>query len=123
MPSMNSAFRDIVHGFLKSRSVSHSVDLRVQKGDTPASSSSQFSIGVTSAARFGANVAAPPLKFQLVAAPSSTMAMGSLSSPASRGWPEDALDEVCPWADRHKDRDKQHPASVNKYRGIDLSPW
>ena len=28
-PSMNSAFRDMVHGFLKSRSVSHSVDLRV----------------------------------------------------------------------------------------------
>jgi hypothetical protein len=35
-------------------------------------SSRQFSVGVTSAARFGANVAAPPLKFQLVAAQSST---------------------------------------------------
>jgi hypothetical protein len=30
---MNSAFRDIVHGFLKSKSVSHSVELCVWKGD------------------------------------------------------------------------------------------
>jgi len=50
----------------------------VYKGDTPASSSSQFSIGATSAARLGANVAAP----------SSRMAIGSLSSPASCRWPD-----------------------------------
>src|ERR1700754_1929429 len=101
---MNSAFRDRVHGFLKSRSVSHSVELRVKKGDTPISSSSQFSIGVTSAARLGAKVAAPPLKFQLVAAPSSRMAIGSLSTVTSCRWPEDALEEVWPRAGRHKDR-------------------
>jgi hypothetical protein len=47
------------------------------KGDTPASSSSQFPIGVHSAARLGANVAAPPLKFQLVDAPTSRIATGS----------------------------------------------
>ena len=40
----------------------------------PASSSSQFSIGVVSTAKFGANVAAPPVKFQLVDAPISRMA-------------------------------------------------
>src|ERR1039458_2917088 len=106
MPSMNSAFRDIVHGFLKSRSVSHSAELRVQKGDTPASSSSQFSTGVISAARFGANVAAPPLRFQLVAAPSSMMATGSLSSLISCLWSDDPPKEVCPCVGGHIKRNR-----------------
>src|SRR5271163_2860409 len=98
---MNSAFRDMVQGFLKSRSVSHSVELRVKKGDTPASISSQFSTGVISAAIFGANVAAPPLKFQLVAAPSSRMTIGSLSSLPPWGWPEGLPQESCPCAGKH----------------------
>src|ERR1700722_13917989 len=113
MPSMNSDFRDIVHGFLKRRSVSHSVDLSVKKGDTPISSSSQFSIGVASAARFGANVAAPPLKFQLVAAPTSRMAIGSLSCPVSCVWTEDIFEGLCPWTGRQRDRNKHASASVN----------
>src|SRR5579863_1026347 len=70
-PSMNSAFGDSVQGFLNRKSVSHSVDFRMKNGDTPASSSSQFSIGVVSAARLGAKLAAPPVVFQLVEAPSS----------------------------------------------------
>ena len=68
---MNSALFESVQGFLKSRSVSHSVELRVKKGDTPASSSNQCSMGVVSAAKFGANVAEPPVVVQLVAAPTS----------------------------------------------------
>src|SRR5580704_7221783 len=77
---MNSAFRDSVQGFLKSKSVSHSVEFRVKNGDTPASNSSQFSTGVVSAAKLGAKVAAPPVVFQLVAAPTSTITLGSSSS-------------------------------------------
>src|SRR5579871_516427 len=80
---MNSAFRDSVQGFLNSKSVSHSVEFRVKNGDTPASNSSQFSIGVVSAARLGAKLAAPPVVFQLVEAPSSTMTLGSSSSGCS----------------------------------------
>src|SRR5580704_15912366 len=83
MPSMNSALRVSVHGFLKSRSVSHSVEFLVKNGDTPASNSSQFSIGVVSAARLGAKLVAPPVVFQLVAAPSSRMTLGSSSSGCS----------------------------------------
>jgi hypothetical protein len=86
---MNSAFFERVYGFLKRKSVSHSVEFRVKNGDTPASSSSQFSMGVHSAARFGANVAEPPLKFQLVEAPTSKMATGSSASvEALVGWIE-----------------------------------
>src|SRR5579863_8217964 len=79
---MNSAFRKSVHGFLNSRSVSHCVDLRSVEGRhacfqfEPAF----YPIGVISAARLGANIAAPPLMFQLVAAPTSTMATGSSGS-------------------------------------------
>src|SRR5580658_8989506 len=80
---MNSAFEDSVQGFLKRKSVSHSVEFRVKKGEMPASISSQFSIGVVSAARLGAKLAAPPVVFQLVAAPSSRMTLGSSSSGCS----------------------------------------
>src|SRR5580698_5606384 len=95
-PTINSALRDSVQGFLNSRSVSHSVELCVKKGDTPASISSQFSIGVVSTAKFGANVAAPPIKFQLVAAPISRIARGSLSSGTSCGQPKEAVGGACP---------------------------
>src|ERR1039458_1320665 len=84
---MNSIFLEMVQGFLKSRSVSHSVLLRVKKGVVPASSSSQFSIGVTSTAKSGPKVAAPPLTFQLEAAPSSTMAAGSFSADCAKAFP------------------------------------
>src|SRR5579871_1577714 len=80
MPSMNSAFRVSVHGFLKSRSVSHSVEYRVKNGDTPPSNSSQFSTGVASAARLGAKLAAPPVVFQLVEEPISRITLGSSCS-------------------------------------------
>src|SRR5580658_5704055 len=80
---MNSAFEDSVQGFLKRKSVSHSVEFRVKKGETPASISSQSSIGVVSAARFGAKLAAPPVVVQLVAAPSSRMTLGSSSRGAA----------------------------------------
>jgi hypothetical protein len=65
--------------FLNSRSTSHSVQLLVSKGDTPTSSSSQFSIAVVSTAKFGAKAAAPPVTFQLVDSPISRMAAGSWS--------------------------------------------
>src|SRR6202789_2266126 len=111
---MNSAFFESVHGFLKRKSVSHSVEFRVKKGETPASSSSQFSMGVHSAARLGANVAAPPLKFQLVDAPTSRMAMvSSASFGALVGWFEGSFEAVCPEADRQHNRKTYAPASVN----------
>ena len=72
--------------FSKEKSVSHSVEFRVKKGETPASISSQSSIGVVSAARLGAKLAAPPVVVQLVAAPSSRMTLGSSSGG----------DELCP---------------------------
>src|ERR1700721_3015045 len=99
---MNSALREMVQGFLNSRSVSHSVELRVKKGETPASSSSQFSIGVVSTAKFGANVAAPPVTFQLVAAPISRMATGSFSSVAGSEWPGERSGELCPYTNKFK---------------------
>src|ERR1700733_23362 len=77
---MNSAFGDSVQGFLKRKSVSHSVEFRVKKGEMPTSISSRSSIGVVSAARLGAKLAAPPVVVQLVAAPSSRMTLGSSSS-------------------------------------------
>ena len=110
---MNSAFRDISHGFLKSRSVSHSVEFRVKKGDTPASSSSQFSIGVVSAARLGANVAAPPFKFQLVAAPTSMMAAGSFFSLAASPFVDRPSTESCPKTDGHQDRSRHAATNGN----------
>lgn len=95
-PSMNSALRESVHGFLNSRSVSHSVVRPPKKGDTPTSNSSQFSIGVVSAARFGAKEAAPPVTVQLVAAPISRIAAGSFSWAALCVLSGDELDAVCP---------------------------
>src|ERR1700678_3488936 len=110
---MNSALREMVQGFLKSRSVSHSVELRVKKGETPASSSSQFSIGVVSTAKFGANVAAPPITFQLVAAPISRIARGSLSSGRPCRWPQECVGGACPYTDNANDRKAHAIASVN----------
>ena len=50
---------------------------------------SHFSMGVHSAARVGANVAAPPLKFQLVAVPTSRIAtVSSVSVEALVVWME-----------------------------------
>src|SRR6202044_3588532 len=121
MPSMNSALGEMVQGFLNSRSVSHSVALRVKKGDTPASSSSQFSIGVVSTAKFGAKVAAPPVTFQLVDAPISRMAAGSFSSETSGGWTGDRPDEVCPCAGKVKNRKTHAPASVKTRVRIEVS--
>ncbi len=75
--------------------MSHSVEARVKKGETPASSSSQCSTGVVSAARLGAKVADPPAVSQLVAAPSSRMMPGSSSAwGTTRG--EAAPAGVCP---------------------------
>src|ERR1700733_6088342 len=110
---MNSALLERVHGFLKRKSVSHSVAFRVKKGDTPASSSSQFSIGVHSAARFGANVAAPPLKFQFVAAPISRIAAGSSSTPGGVVRFIELLScRICPKEDRQANRIKCAAASA-----------
>ena len=67
------------HGFLKSRSVSHSVEPFAKSGVTPASSSSQFFIGVTSTATAGPKDEPPPFTFQFPAPPASTIAAGSLS--------------------------------------------
>src|ERR1700679_3356172 len=110
---MNSAFFENVQGFLKRKSASHSVEFRVKKGDTPASSSSQFSIGVHSAARFGANVAAPPLKFQLVDAPTSKIATVSSSVGVFAGWAEESFLTICPKAGRQHKRKAYAPMSVN----------
>src|SRR5580658_3914994 len=54
----------------------------------PASSSSQFSIGVTSTARSGPKLDPPSLRFQLTAPPSSTTAAGSLSDDCASAFPE-----------------------------------
>src|ERR1700741_808574 len=77
---MNSAFFERVHGFLNNKSVSHSVELWAKSGVVPASSSSQCSMGVTSTAKAGPKAGAPPLTFQLVAAPNSRIAIGSFSA-------------------------------------------
>src|SRR5579863_2595440 len=84
---MNSALRESVQGFLNRRSVSHSVELLPKSGVTPASSSSQFSIGVTSTATVGPKLDPPPLKFQFAAPPSSTTATGSLSADCANALP------------------------------------
>src|ERR1700688_5010375 len=76
---MNSAFLDRVQGFLKRRSASHSVERCPKSVVTPPSSSSQFSIGVTSAATLGPKLDAPSLRLRPAAPPSSTIAAGSLS--------------------------------------------
>src|SRR5580700_2399558 len=76
---MNSTFSDSAQGFLKRRSVPHSVERRLKSGVTPASSSSQFSTGVTSTATSGPKPDPPPLIFQPAAPPSSITAAGSFS--------------------------------------------
>ncbi len=88
-PTMNSAFGDRVHGFLNSRSTSHSVERRAKSGVTPASSSSQFSIGVTSTATSGPKLDTGFFKSRAAAAPSSTIAMdsGSVSACCARALP------------------------------------
>ena len=51
-----------------------------ETGVTPASSSSQFSIGVTSTATVGPKLDPPPVMLQLGAAPISTIATGAFWS-------------------------------------------
>ncbi len=86
-PNMNSAFLEIVQGFLNRRSTSHSVEEREKSGVTPASSSSRFSIGVTSTAAVGPKLDPPALKFQFAAPPSSTTATGSFSTDCAKTFP------------------------------------
>src|ERR1700722_8672678 len=74
---MNSACSERVQGFLKSRSVPHSVEVRLKSGVRPASSSSQFSMGVTSTATVGPEL--PSSRLREPAAPSSRTAIGSFS--------------------------------------------
>src|SRR5579871_4539703 len=77
-PSISSTFFDKLHGFLKRRSVTHSVEDRLKVGVTPSSSSSQFSIGVISTAAVGLMDAPDPVKLTLGAPPISTIATPSL---------------------------------------------
>src|SRR6516164_9790899 len=77
---MNSTLSDKVQGFLRRRSALHSVERLLNNGVTPPSSSSHFSIGVTSTATVGPRPQPPPLTFQLVAPPSSITATDSFSS-------------------------------------------
>src|SRR5579864_8744959 len=83
---MNSTFFESVQGFLNRRSTSHSVEWRLKIGVTPASSSSHFSMGVTSTATVGATFDPPEVIFQPAAAPSSTTAtsLGSLSADCAK---------------------------------------
>src|SRR6516162_10839468 len=74
---MNSILGERVQGFLKRRPMLHSVEWRLKSAVTPASSSSHFSIGVTSTATVGPNPDPPPLTFQLAAPPSSRTATDS----------------------------------------------
>src|SRR5215471_3888352 len=76
---MNSFLSDNIHGFLNKRSVVHSVECRLNSGVTPASSSSQFSIGVNSTATVGPKLDWASVKLRSAAAPSSMTAAGSLS--------------------------------------------
>src|ERR1035438_6217549 len=84
---MNSSFFERVQGFLKRRSVSHSVEWRLKTAVTPASSSSQFSMGVTSTAAVGLKLDPQPLVFQPAAPPSSSIAAGSLSTDCPEAFP------------------------------------
>src|SRR5579872_1441019 len=79
MPAINSTVRESVQGFLNKRSVDHSVVCWPRLGVTPASSSSHFSIGVTSTATVGPKLAVRSLRFQLGAAPISITATSSAS--------------------------------------------
>src|ERR1700676_4898104 len=88
---MNSALRERVHGFLNSRSVSHSVECDRNSAVTPASSSSQFSMGVTSTATEGPKLDPPSLRLQLPAPPSSITAAGSFSTDCAKAVAEDKI--------------------------------
>src|SRR5215469_18357861 len=77
---MNSIFLERRQGFLKSRSALHSVEWRLKSGVTPASSSSQCSIGVTSTATVGPKPDAAFLRFHAPAPPSSSTAADSFLS-------------------------------------------
>src|SRR6202008_4941728 len=77
---MNSILGERVQGFLKRRSVLHSVEWRLNSGVTPASSSSHFSIGVTSTATVGPKLELPSVRLRSAAAPSSTTATDSFSA-------------------------------------------
>jgi len=71
-------------------------------------------MGVHSAARFGANVAAPPLMFQLVTAPTSRMATVSfLVSPVPDDWFVFLLSILCPKTGR--DGNKQTTEGENAF--------
>ena len=87
-PNINSVFLERVQGFLNSRSVLHSVEWRGKSGVTPASSSSQFSMGVTSTATEGPKLAAKSLKLQAAAPPSSRTAADSFSADCANARPE-----------------------------------
>src|ERR1019366_4130929 len=93
---MNSTFFERVHGFLNRRSVSHSVECLRKSGVPPASSSSQFSMGVTSTAAVGPKLD-PPLRFQAAEPPSSSTAAASRSGGATacaRACPEQRSKDV-----------------------------
>src|ERR1700761_7601822 len=78
---MNSNFGDMVQGFLNRTSVLHSVEWRLNSGVTPASISSQCSIGVNSTAAVGPKLDLLSVRLRSAAPPSSTTAasFGSLS--------------------------------------------
>src|SRR5215469_1629932 len=76
---MNSTVRERVQGFLNKRSVPHSVVLCPKLGVTPASSSSQFSIGVSSTAAVGPKLEVWSPRLRLGAAPISNTATCSTS--------------------------------------------
>lgn len=93
-PSINSTLRESVHGFLNRRSVSHSVEWRRKSGVTPASISSQFSIGVNSTAKDGPKLDEPSWVFQLAAPPNSTTAAGSFSADCAKAHPDQSSKHV-----------------------------
>ncbi len=74
-PAMNSTVLDRVQGFLNRKSVSHSVWPCWNSGPVPASSSSQFSTGVTSTAADGPKPAPPPFRLYSAVAPISRVAI------------------------------------------------
>src|ERR1700739_1219396 len=71
---MNSNLAEKVQGFLKRRSVLHSVECRLNSGVTPASSSSQFLIGVTSTPTVGPKLELFSVRLRSAAPPSSITA-------------------------------------------------
>src|SRR5579872_4867344 len=85
---MNSTLSESVQGFLNRRSASHSVESRLKRGATPASISNQFSMGVNSTAKLGPTLGPPPVRLWPAAAPSSTIAAGSLSADCAQAFPE-----------------------------------